>query len=220
MEALGEEFEDLVGRSVDQVFADVPTMLHSVKQALAGEAANLIVELGGVSLDAMYEPILDQEGNSVGVVGVALDISPLKLLEAQLLQSQKMESIGRLAGGIAHDFNNLLTAIIGYAQLGEMQSLTEDQLRANLREIQKSGQRAANLTSQLLAFSRKQVIAPKVIDLNQLIRETSSMLERMIDESIELDVTPSPMPALVRIDPVQFEQVLVNLAVSQYGSRE
>ena len=113
-----------------------------------------------------------------------------KQLEEQLLQSQKLEAVGRLAGGLAHDFNNLLTAIIGYSQLSLRRLAPEDPLRTNLEEIRKAGDRAASLTRQILAFSRKQVMQPIVLDLNSVISELERMLRRMIGEDIELRTAP------------------------------
>ena len=159
-------------------------------------------------------PLRDDAGKLFGAVVTFRDISQRKQLESQLLQAQKMESVGRLAGGVAHDFNNLLTAIIGYAQLGLNRLSPQDGLRRNLEEIQRSGERAAHLTAQLLAFSRRQVIEPRVVDLNQLIGETGHMLSRLIDASVAVEISLDRHPAPVKVDPVQFEQVLLNLVVN------
>ncbi|MDA1220197.1 MAG: response regulator [Chloroflexi bacterium] len=138
-----------------------------------------------------------------------------RLLEEQFLQTQKMESIGRLAGGVAHDFNNLLTSIMGHAQLGSMKLLAEkDPLREHFDEIQKAADSASNLTRQLLAFSRRQVIEPQTINLNTLIDNVNRMLHRLIGEHIELLTTPNPELDLVTVDPGQIEQVIVNLVIN------
>jgi len=137
-----------------------------------------------------------------------------KNLEAQLLQSQKLEAVGQLAGGIAHDFNNLLTAIIGYSQLSLYRLSPDDSLRSNLEEIKKAGDRAASLTRQLLAFSRKQVMQPKVFDLNLVIADLERMLRRMIAEDIEIRTMLQEELGNVRADPGQIEQVILNLAVN------
>jgi two-component system, cell cycle sensor histidine kinase and response regulator CckA len=136
------------------------------------------------------------------------------MTEGQILQFQKMESIGRLAGGIAHDFNNVLTAIIGYSQLAMMETSAESNLSNHVQEIQKAAERAANLTSQLLAFSRRQVVAPQVINLNDLILDLDRLVRRLIGENIELVTLPSPDLGAVKVDPSQIEQVLVNLVVN------
>ena len=137
-----------------------------------------------------------------------------KQLEAQFLQAQKMESIGRLAGGVAHDFNNLLTSIMGHAQLGAMKLPEGHRLHEHLEEIQRASESASNLTKQLLAFSRRQVIEPKVVNLNDLLGNISKMLERLIGEDIELITLTKPDLGLVTVDPGQFEQVIMNLVIN------
>jgi len=134
--------------------------------------------------------------------------------EEQLRQSQKMEAIGRLAGGVAHDFNNLLTAIIGYSQLISARLRRDDPLRVDVKEIEKAGNRAASLTSQLLAFSRKQVLQPKVLDLNAVIFDLEKLLSRLIGEDIELVTACDSALGKVTADPGQIEQVLMNLVVN------
>jgi PAS domain S-box-containing protein len=158
--------------------------------------------------------IRDEEGRALRMIGTLADITDRHSLEEQLLQSQKMEAMGRLAGGVAHDFNNLLTAIIGYAQLNVMSLPVGDRARRDLQEIQKAAERAASLTRQLLAFSRRQVIEPRVVKLNDLIFEMDKMLRRLIGEDIELVTLPAPDLGHIRVDPGQIEQVIVNLAVN------
>jgi PAS domain S-box-containing protein len=148
------------------------------------------------------------------VVIVSRDVTERRRLETELLQSQKMDSIGRLAGGVAHDFNNMLTAIGGYADLAIEGLSADDKLRGDLEEIQKATVRAANLTHQLLAFARKQLIEPKVLNLNDLILDMDKLLRRVIGEDIELISVPALDLGRVRVDPGQIEQVLVNLAVN------
>jgi two-component system, cell cycle sensor histidine kinase and response regulator CckA len=137
-----------------------------------------------------------------------------ELLETQLFHAQKIEAIGRLAGGVAHDFNNLLTAIIGYSQLALTRLAPTDPGRQAVEEIEKAGQRAASLTNQLLAFSRKQVLQPVVLDLNDLVGNMQKMLHRLIGEDISLVTTLIPGLWKVRADPGQVEQVIMNLAVN------
>jgi nitrogen-specific signal transduction histidine kinase/CheY-like chemotaxis protein len=145
---------------------------------------------------------------------VARDVTDRRLLEERLVQSEKIESIGRLAGGIAHDFNNLLTAILGYTELLLAHRPAEDADRPDLEEIQRAGLRAASLTQQLLAFSRKQVLLPQDVDLNEAVAGLQSMLVRLIREDIALDCVLADEPAVVRIDPTQIEQVLLNLVLN------
>jgi nitrogen-specific signal transduction histidine kinase/CheY-like chemotaxis protein len=138
----------------------------------------------------------------------------LQNLHEQLLQSQKMEAIGRLAGGVAHDFNNLLTAISGFSEIILMKDSTSEETRKYIAEIVRSTERAASLTHQLLAFSRKQVMQPRLLDLNKLIADVNRMLRRLIGEDIELVTSTEPGLWTVKADPIQIEQVLINLAVN------
>ncbi len=137
-----------------------------------------------------------------------------KRLEEQLRQAQKMEAIGHLAGGIAHDFNNLLTVIIGYTQLVWSSLPKSDPLRSELDQIKFAARRAATLTGQLLAFSRQQMLAPKVLDLNTVLINLEPLLRRLIGEDITLDITPDPALGPIKADPSQVEQVIMNLAVN------
>ncbi|WP_136514012.1 ATP-binding protein [Geomonas edaphica] len=139
-------------------------------------------------------------------------------LEAQLLQAQKLESVGRLAGGVAHDFNNMLSVILGHANLALMDLPPGDRLQAGLEEIRKAAERSANLTRQLLAFARKQTISPKLLDLNETVGSMLSMLQRLIGERIELVWKPAPALWSVLIDPSQVDQILANLCVNARDS--
>jgi signal transduction histidine kinase len=135
-------------------------------------------------------------------------------LREQLLHAQKMESVGRLAGGVAHDFNNMLGVILGRTELALESVTSDDPLRENLVEIQQAAQRSADLTSQLLAFARKQFVAPRLLDLNETVAGTLKMLRRLIGEDIEVRWQPSLEPMPVWIDPTQVDQILANLAVN------
>lgn len=159
--------------------------------------------------------ILNESGDaSTRIIGTHIDLTDLKNLEKQIIQSQKMESIGRLAGGIAHDFNNLLSVINGYAQL-TINALPEgDPICDDVKEIRSAGERAAALTSQLLAFSRKQVLQPAVVYPDALVQELTRMLGRLIGEDVKLQLKLEADDARIKIDPTQFEQVLINLAVN------
>jgi two-component system cell cycle sensor histidine kinase/response regulator CckA len=138
----------------------------------------------------------------------------LRASEEQLRQSQKLESIGQLAGGIAHDFNNLLTAIIGYSELSLRRLQAEDPLQLNIKEIKRAGEQAAGLTRQLLAFSRKQVLQPKILNINSVVSDFEKMLQRLIGEDIELRTMLEPEIGNVKADPGQLEQVIMNLAIN------
>ncbi len=157
--------------------------------------------------------VADEDGEET-FLGTVFDVTERRRLEEQLLQSQKMEAVGRLAGGIAHDFNNLLTAIAGYSDLllGELPE--NDPRRESAVEIREAGRRAAGLTQQLLAFSRRQVLEPRVLDLNAVIASMEKMLRRVIGEDIELTTALDPDLWRTMADPGQIEQVIVNLVVN------
>jgi len=159
-------------------------------------------------------PVRDDAGAISHFIAIKRDISDRKSLEAQLRQAQKMEAVGQLAGGIAHDFNNLLTGIIGYTQLLKSRAKEDTGLGEDLRKIRDLAERAASLTRQLLAFSRKQSLRPLVVDLNSLLDRASGMLVRLLGEDIELVFEPEPYLWPTRVDPVQIEQVLMNLVVN------
>lgn len=159
-------------------------------------------------------PIRDADGKIIQVLHVSRDVSERKKLEQQLLQAQKMEAIGRLSGGVAHDFNNLLTVIIGYSEL-VMLSLPEDSpLRGKVEMICSAGKTAAELTRQLLAFSRKQILEMKVVSLNAIIDNTAKMLRRIIGEDLELIMHTRSFVGNIMADPSQVEQVLMNLSIN------
>jgi PAS domain S-box-containing protein len=159
-------------------------------------------------------PVRDKTDRIVNYIAVKQDISDLIKLEEQLRQSQKMEAIGQLAGGVAHDFNNLLTAINGYSGLALQRIDDNHPLKGYLEEIKKAGDRAANLTRQLLAFGRKQILQPLPINLNDVVTDMNKMLRRLIGEDIELTAKLDPALKKIKADPGQIEQVLVNLIVN------
>ncbi|MBS1857363.1 MAG: PAS domain S-box protein [Acidobacteria bacterium] len=164
--------------------------------------------------DATISPVRDESGRITNFIAVKLDVTRESELQAQLTQAQKMESVGRLAGGIAHDFNNLLTVINGYSHLALTQLRTGDPLRAGLEEVHRAGLRAAALTGQLLAFSRKQILQPRVLNLNRVVEGMQSMLQRLVGEDVTVVFQPSPDLPTVNADPHQLEQVIMNLAVN------
>ena len=159
-------------------------------------------------------PVRNQVGEITHFIATKQDVTEHKQLEQQLIQAQKMEAVGRLAGGVAHDFNNLLTIINGYAQLLIEPISPQDPRRGHLKEILMAGERAASLTRQLLAFSRRQVLEPRVLNLNSVLADVAKMLRRLIGEDVELVSTLKPDLGRVKVDPGQIEQVIMNLAVN------
>jgi two-component system, cell cycle sensor histidine kinase and response regulator CckA len=170
----------------------------------------------GTSFNALISAntVCDASGNISNLVGSVLDISDAKRLQAQFLQAQKMESVGRLAGGVAHDFNNLLTVMKGYLELATLGITQADPLYYDLSQVNKAVDSASSLTQQLLAFSRQQIIAPQLINLNEVIGRVQKMLHRLIGEDVELRMLLADNLASVRFDPGQSEQVIINLAVN------
>jgi hypothetical protein len=156
---------------------------------------------------------LRYDGRQAGLA-VVMDITGRRQLEDQLRQARKMEAVGMLAGGVAHDFNNLLTIITGYSQLILNNLRNDDPNRSSVEQIMKAGERAAALTQQLLAFSRRQVLQPKVLDINRLVSSLTAMLRRLIGEDVELRLVLPPDAGCVHADPGQVEQVLMNLVVN------
>jgi two-component system, cell cycle sensor histidine kinase and response regulator CckA len=164
--------------------------------------------------EATISPVRGASGNVVNFVAVKRDVTKEVVLENQLIQAQKMEAVGQLAGGVAHDFNNLLTAVIGYSQLVLRRLGDRDPMRADIAEIEKAGLRASELTGQLLAFSRKQVFQPKNLALNALVTDLQRMLRRLIPEDIDLVAVLDLELGTVKADPVQLQQVIMNLIVN------
>jgi hypothetical protein len=221
-EALGQSVIFLVPGRDRQAGAEEVASLLSGQSPWVGS----MVELCGQRRDGT-EVSLElslstwKTGHEVFYTGVIRDITDrqqaaavLREREDELRQAQKMEAVGRLAGGIAHDFNNLLTAIIGYADLVLEKLPPDDARRENVQEIEKAGRSAASLTRELLAFSRKQVLQPVVLDLNHVVSDTENLLRRLVGEDVEVAFEPSPSLGAVRADRSQVEQVLLNLAAN------
>ncbi|MFA6029084.1 MAG: PAS domain S-box protein [Elusimicrobiota bacterium] len=213
--------DDAIGTDPAVLFAERvrPDMERTFHRRLKGGDAPAVYETLARRVDGSVFPMLVQAGRTVlkdaPVVIVHLtDLTERKRLEEQLRQSQKMDAVGRLAGGVAHDFNNILTAIQGYAEMLHSQFPADDPRREDLKEILDASERATALTQQLLAFSRRQVLAPIVLNPNGPIEKITRMLQRLLGEDIKLTLQLDPELDCVRIDPGQFEQVLMNLAVN------
>ncbi len=210
---------ELTGRHLGSLYADpqqwfqTADYFHAQKEfnklttdCLRKDGAAMVARISGRSIP---------NGNDGGAFQIFMeDVTETRTLELQLGQAQKMEAVGRLAGGIAHDFNNLLMVISGYVEFLLERVGPDPRLRGPAQEISNATQRATSLTRQLLAFSRKQMLAPKVLDLNAVVAENLKMLTRMIGEDIDLVMVPGPGLGAVRADPGQIEQVIMNLAVN------
>ena len=159
-------------------------------------------------------PICDDKGEITQVIEYNIDITEKKGLEDQLRQAQKLEAIGSLASGVAHDFNNLLTTILGYGELGLLKLAKDDPLREKIEAIYEAGVKASTLTRQLLAFSRKQVLEMRVLNLDDLLENLTKMLKRMIGENIEIKMNLDPSSGNIKADPGQTEQIVMNLAIN------
>jgi PAS domain S-box-containing protein len=214
--------DEVVKLNIGQIIAPeyIELAKSSIIKKLNGESTNTVYELEVICKDGSKRALevntrlIYQGQRPVGVQGIARDVSERKQLEEQLRQSQKMEAVGRLAGAVAHDFNNLLTAILGYSQLLLRRLDPNGPMRKELVEIEKAGQRAAALTNQLLAFSRKQVFQPQVLNLNLVVADIEKMLQRLIGEDIELRAILDPALGPTKADRGRIEQVIMNLVVN------
>ncbi len=231
---VSKAYERIWGRTIASLYADP----HSWRSALHPEDAERVIRAsarpegfqddyriiqptGDVRwIRSRTYPVLDDDGGVLRMVGFAEDITEWKRLEQQLAQSQKMDAVGRLAGGIAHDFNNLLTVINGYSALLEERQDLPHGIREDIQNIHKAGQRAAEMTNQLLAFSRKQPLKLKTMNLPAAVAEVEPMLRRLIREDVELVIAPFEGDLCVCADATQIEQVLLNLVINSRDAIE
>jgi len=223
-------FSKVTGYSIEEAIGQNPRLLKSGKHSTefyqqmwasimqgnvwTGHMINKRKDGSFYEEDATISPIRDTSGKLSGFVAVKRDVTERLQLEDRLRQAQKLESVGRLAGGVAHDFNNLLTVINGYSEFLLKGLNADDPLRSYADEIKTAGERAASLTKQLLAFSCKQVIEPKVLDLNAVIRSSATMLQRLIGDDVQLETHLDGLLGQVMADPDQIHQVIMNLAVN------
>ena len=224
-ELLYRPTEALLGRRAREIFAPALAEYFEsvVRQALAGDAPvhfDYELEIGGEprwfsgTASPMRPAGAGTSGGGGRVLWVARDVTASKQLEAQLRQAQKMEAVGLLAGGIAHDFNNLLTVITAYGQLLRVEFADGDERREEVEEVLKAAARGAELTRQLLAFGRKQVLRPRVVDVNGVVAGVRPMLARLLGADATLDARLAPSLSRVEADPGQLEQVLLNLTAN------
>ncbi|HUO76657.1 MAG TPA: PAS domain S-box protein [Thermodesulfovibrionales bacterium] len=195
-------------------------LTDDVFQGKTGDMVFQMTTLKGRNLwlDSRAVPLRNDRNEIIAMLAITRDITERRKLEEQLRQAQKMEAVGTFAGGIAHDFNNILTAIIGYASILQMKLAENNPLRMNVEHILTSAERGAQLTQRLLAFSRKQIINPKLVDLREIIRKMEHLLIRIMGENIALRTIPADEALMVTVDTGQMEQVLMNLATNARDS--
>lgn len=215
LEASGMSFEGMVGRPYYEVFPKVKGPFNGCRREFELQEEK---EVSLPSIDKAYKvkfyPVKDVNGSYLYSLHILEDITEYKRLEAQLRHAQKMEAVGTLVGGIAHDFNNILTAIIGYASVLQMKLGKDDPLRVTAEHVLAAADRAARLTQSLLAFSRKQILNPEVININEIIKMVEKLLFRIISEDIELRTILSDEKLTVFADSGQIEQILMNFATN------
>jgi PAS domain S-box-containing protein len=213
-EALGKHASFIVPQEyrqlVDQVWKEL------IEQTGGARSTNDNITKNGarISCEWYNTPLVDESGRVLGVASLVQDVTERVALEERLRQSQKMEAVGRLAGGVAHDFNNLLTVILGYSQIVADGVPEGSRLAEGTAQIKSAADRASGITRQLLAFSRKQVLSPRVINLNDIMMNLDSLLRRLIGEDIEVLTVPANDLGSVKADPGQIEQVIMNLALN------
>jgi PAS domain S-box-containing protein len=213
---------EAIGKPISIIFPDeqrdeIPMILNKVN---GGEILRNFETIRArkdgkqIRIALTVSPIKDASGRIVGASAIGRDITQSKQMEEMFRQAQKMEAVGRLAGGVAHDFNNLLTVIIGYSEMLLERADIDGQVRKKCEEIKRAGDRAASLTRQLLAYSRQQVLEPRVLNINTCVTEMEKMLRRLIGEDVELRTSLDATLGSVKADPGQIEQVIMNLAVN------
>ncbi len=221
LSALGLRPGEVVGRSAFEMYADHPDILEGIRRALAGEVVEKSVELGGRWFEVFYSPWKDAEGQVRGVIGMGVDVTDRVVaereraeLEKQVQTLRSLEAISSLAGGVAHDFNNMLQAILGYTDLCLDRPNLDGEVASHLHLIRASAERAATLTSQLLAFGRRQVLETADFELNELVAGLETLVRRLLGEHTRLVVSPDPGAGTVHGDRGQLEQAVMNLVLN------
>jgi signal transduction histidine kinase len=212
----GDRIDEVVQRALP---SDAVESIGYWRRALSGERFTVVRELGELSrgreeYEITYSPVRDARGELVGASQVVRNVTTRRRREAEDGETRRLESVGRLAGGVAHDFNNLMTAVIGYTELIAATIPPGDPRRDDLAQIERAAVRAGELTQQLLAFARRRFVEPKIVDLGELVEGFTRLLAPLLGKSVLLTVHTEPGLRRVTIDPTQFEQVLMNLAVN------
>jgi PAS domain S-box-containing protein len=218
---LGTTPEEIVGKTDGEIYPpdEAEGIVKGDREAMeSGQVVTTQTVLTSAGSPRTYlttkNPYRDAQGRAIGVLGISVDITERRRMEEQLQRAQRMESLGTFSGGIAHDFNNLLTVIKGYSYLAHADAEGHPAVRESIDEIRRATARAAALVDQLLAFSRKQVLQPKVVNVNDIVGNFRKMLDRVIGEDVQIETRLAPNLGAVRADPGQIEQVLMNLAAN------
>jgi PAS domain S-box-containing protein len=217
---LGYQRKDVIGSTAKELRfwsepLDREEMLRHLKEEekVAKHHTKYRTAKGEIRESEVWAELIELDGQRC-ILGITRDVTDMKKLEAQFRQAQKMEAVGRLAGGVAHDFNNVLGIVMGYSDIALGEIPTDTPVKKYLSEIKKASQRAALITRQLLAFSRQQVVFPKILDLNDVVRNVTTMFLRLVGEDIEIEFRPGTAIGCIKADPGQIEQILMNLVVN------
>ncbi|MBZ5719522.1 MAG: PAS domain S-box protein [Acidobacteriia bacterium] len=218
----GYTAEEMVGKSISVIVPkdhpdDIPGILQKIQRGEIVEhyeALRVTKDGRHVNISLSVSPMRDSDGKILGASAIGRDVTAHKRAEAQLRQAQKMEAVGRLAGGVAHDFNNILGIITACTELLRDRVDPKAKSTQYIENIMKAAERGANLTRQLLAFSRQQVVQPRVLDLNERLKEIVKLLRPLMGDDVEILIAPRSTTALVEVDPGQFDQIVLNLAVN------
>jgi PAS domain S-box-containing protein len=221
LRALGLEPGQVLGQSAFDVYAGVPEITAAIRRGLEGEEFSQPLHVGDLEFDTMFTPLLDQGGAVVGLLGVSIDVTERRRAEveqaqlrAQLLQAQKLESLGLLAGGIAHDFNNILSVILGGASTALLTIPEEDPAREDIENVVAAAQRAAALTRQMLAYSGKAHAEIRPIDLSLQVREIAGLLETTLPKKVRLRLELAPGLPAIDADVAHIQQITMNLVIN------
>jgi two-component system cell cycle sensor histidine kinase/response regulator CckA len=221
LEALGRSPGQTVGLSIFELYREAPAALDAIRRVLAGETVTEELQIGDLFFESSCGPVRGEDGSIQGAIGVATNVTQRRRAELALQESeeklqhaQRLEAVGSLAGGVAHDFNNLLTVMFGHLKFLRERTGDSPALRAEVESIQQAAHRAATLTRQLLAFSRKQVLQLRVVDLHEIVREMEPMLRRLLGEDVELEIQAGARHPWIRADRGQMEQIVINLAAN------